>query len=184
MKATERCGLAIDRALVGEQLAGLAPVDHVGGPSARGQPAQHPGRRQRDRRHLPRERLGRRREADVDDALAAHPAADQLADHEPLAGAKLELPQVDRAATQANAVVGDLAGPPRADEHAAASDRHDEAVDTRRTSTQVEDDIDHAADVGAVGSHQREPREASDINDPIRHTQRVDSAAPTCDNRK
>ena len=102
MQAAERGGLAVDGPLVGEQLAGLAPVDHLGGAPQAGEPR---GCRARPSRP-PRRTARGRGEADVDDALLAQPAADQLAGHQALAGAQLELTQVDRPAAQAHAVGG------------------------------------------------------------------------------
>ena len=104
----------------------------------------------------------------------AHPAAEQLPDHQPLAGAQLELAQVDRAAPQPDAVAIDLAHPSGADEHAPAPHRHHEPVDTRRAAAQVEHHVDHAADIGAVRAHQRQPRQAAHVHDAVRHVHSVD----------
>ena len=83
----------------------------------------------------------------------------QLTDDELLAGAQLELAQVDSTPAQAHPVDFDLGDAPDADEHPAALDRHDEAVDARRRAPtrRGQDHIRHVADLGAVGADQRQP---------------------------
>ena len=80
--------------------------------------------------------------------------------------------------------LGDLADAAGAHEHAPAPDRDDEPVDARRPSAEVEDHIDHAPDVGAVGAHQREPGQSRHIDDSLRHTLRLESARPDLRDRK
>ncbi len=155
MKPTQRRGLAVDRALVGEQLAGLAPVDDVGrAPAPRQTATPH-----RDGRDLPRERLGRRDDAHVHDAAASQPPAHQLSIEQPLAGPQLELAQIDRPATQPHALAGDLSDPARADEDAAPPHADDEAVHARGPAAEVDHDVGHVTHVRAVGRHQRQPEQ-------------------------
>ncbi len=166
MQAAQRRCLTVDRALVGEQLAGLAPVDTSG---SRRRPSEPTAGSERERGDLPRERLRRRCDADVDHALAADPPADQLADHEPLTGPELELAQVDRSPAQPNAFALDLPHPPGAHEHSPPAHRGHEPVDPGRPPAEVDHDIHQSADVRAVGPDQRQPRETRHVHDPVRH---------------
>ena len=123
-----------------------------------------------DGRDLPGERLWRGLQSDVDYAAAVEPAAEQLAGGELLALTQLELPQVDRTATQAHAARVDLADATGADEHAPALHAaDDEAVDARRPAAHVEHHVDHVADVGSVRRHERKPCHPRYVDDPVAH---------------
>ena len=126
MEAAERGRLAVDRALVGEQLAGLAPVDDLG----RAPQPGHPAAAERDGRDLPGERLRGRGDADVDDPLIrGRGGRSARRSQQPLARPQLELAQVDRGPAQPHAVAADLSDPTDADEHPPALDGDDEPVD-------------------------------------------------------
>ena len=58
-----------------------------------------------------------------------------------------------------NALALDLGNAAGADEHPPTPDRDDEPVDVRRPRAEVKDDVDQATDIGAVGPHQRQPRQ-------------------------
>jgi hypothetical protein len=87
---------------------------------------------------------------------------EQLADDELLAGAKLELAEVDTPASQANPVDLDLGDPPDPDEHAPALDPDDESVHTRRRAAARgrEHDICHMPDLGTVSADERQLHES------------------------
>lgn len=128
MQVPESGGLAVDRTLVGEQLPGLAPVDHL----RRAAQAWHPPVPERHRPHLPGQRLHRGDDADVDDTLTTDATAQQLTVQQPLPRAELELAEVDAGPPQSYAVVLDLSDAPDADEDAPALHGNDQAVDPRR----------------------------------------------------
>ena len=128
MKLADRGRLARGGRVVGKQLARLAPVDDLRRPSARRQPAAA----KRDRGKLPAVGLGRRRDAGVGHLAVPQALLKQLADDELLAGAQLELPEVDPASPEAHAVDLDLRDAPDADEHPAALHGHHEPIDLRR----------------------------------------------------
>jgi hypothetical protein len=128
MQLTDRGCLAGSGRLVGEQLAGLAPVDDL----RRAPPRRQPAAAERDRRQLPAVGLGRRCDAGVGHLAAPQALLKQLADDELLAGAQLELTQVDAASPQAHPVDLDLRDAPDADKHPAALHGHHEPVHLRR----------------------------------------------------
>ena len=64
---------------------------------------------------------------------------------------------VDRAAPQPCSLAGDLADAGDRDEHLAALNRDDEAVDAGGLGTEVDDRIIDPADVSAIGPEQRQP---------------------------
>ncbi len=80
--------------------------------------------------------------------------------------------------------LGDLADASGAYEHAPAADRHDEPVDARGPSAEIEDHVDDPPDVGTVGTHQREPGHSRHIDDPLRHKLRLESPGGRCYSRR
>src|SRR5262249_38197594 len=154
----------IDRVVLGEQVSAFAPIDHFGRATPAGQAA---AARERDRGHLPGERLGCRRDAYVDDLVAADSPTDQLSLDQALAGAELELPQVDRPASQRAAVGLYLAHAAGADEHPPAPHRYHVPVDPGRAAAQVEHHVDDVAHVSTVRPDQRQAGDAAYVHDAV-----------------
>ena len=173
VQAAERRRFAIDRPLVGEQLARLAPVEDLGCAATAGETAASDG----NRADFPRERFGGGADPHVEHALAVEMAADQFGDRQPFTLTEFELSHVDRPAAQADALGGDLADPSASDEDAAPPHRDDVAVDPRRAAAEVEHDVDDLPDVGAVGADQRQAGHSRNVDDAIAHTGSVELPA-------
>ncbi len=156
MQSAQGRGLPVHRALVGEQLAGLAPVDDLRRAAAAGHPAVPQGHGG----HLPGEWLRRGRDADVDHLLASHLAPDQLAGQQALARPQLELAQIHRCASQPDAVVFDVGHAAHADEHPPPLHGDDEPVDAGWTPAEADHHVDHVPDVRAVRTQQRQTRQS------------------------
>lgn len=167
VQAAEIRRFTINTTLLGEEVACLAPVDHLRCALEAGHP---PSSAQGHRRHLPRERLGCSLKPEIDDSAAAEAPAEELARGEPLAGSELELPEIDRAAAEPHAAGVDLADTAGADEHAATlHSTDDEAVHAWWASAHIEHHVDHMANIGSIGCHEWETCHSRYVDDPLGH---------------
>ncbi len=168
MQASQCGGLTVNRALLGEQLPGFAPINHLGC-------ALEPGHTttgvEGNRGDLPRERLGRGLQAYVDDPAAPESPSHELARRELLAVAQLKLPEIDRPSAQPHASGIDLTNPAGAHEHATPLNATDDkAIHAGRSAAQVQHDVDDVADIGSVRPDERESGHSRYVENSVAHS--------------